>query len=74
MKSLFSISNKVALIMGVGLGKVFAVELAAAGASLACLDRDESAVSELVEAIRTTGEWPSPSLRMCPTRQPSAMR
>ena len=55
--SLFDLDRKAILVTGAGggLGREFALKLASAGASLACLDRDELGASETVSAIRQSG-------------------
>ena len=50
----FSLHEKVILVTGAGggLGRQFAMTLASAGASIACLDRDVRGASETVSAIQ----------------------
>src|SRR5687768_1796647 len=53
---LFSLENKIALVTGAGsgLGREFALGLAAAGAYVICADRDEGWVTETVSLIQST--------------------
>lgn len=55
--SLFDLSGKKALVTGgaAGLGRSCAVALAAAGADVAIIDRNEKPAAEAVEAIRRVG-------------------